>query len=623
MRPFQGDPDGMSRTSPTQNPASSKATTDGSSSSAGVVVTAGPATSSMEGRRPTSSRREQQQQYGHRAVQEGPVVTAVATTESRATPVTTAPMPDPGRASRSLNVSLMLNPTQPDVEGDPSSPYEREPTDRLPPPTTTRAPITLPFPPPQSTTRRGYSSVSEAGHGYGSPGGGEGASTQPSVAPMRRILTPKSPSLRAVSMGGRLSLPNPLAGSGPPSSMTPGRTSTTTDFGVLPPPSDHVPPLPTPPLLSRGGGGSYGFPSMGGASSRLDRRASVGPMTAPVSQSASPSTSYSSYGQPGYPSPAAAVAHSASMSAQAPLAGRTITTAMGMTTTATMEASGMMASSEPATPLTMGSSFRSASGMTLTGGHQEVLTLNTREGPIEVPLDVQAASKMADDRRKRNAGASARFRQRRKEKEREASQTIAKLEQRIRDVTEERDHYRHERDHFQRLVQTVPGPIPPQPPRPISPARRRRSMQSGEAGTVREAAPAAVATPSHPPPPPPTTGPWGAVEGGGEVGMPDRNVRRRTSAFAASPYTLPPPPMQASAPMVPGIPMRLGAPPPPPPHASHPAVGPPIPGYEGVSPGAPQRPSGPLPPPPSRPEEYDPYAADRYDRGWYLPRPSR
>lgn len=56
----------------------------------------------------------------------------------------------------------------------------------------------------------------------------------------------------------------------------------------------------------------------------------------------------------------------------------------------------------------------------LPSQHQ-ILTFETEQGPIQVPLDVQAASRGADEKRKRNATASHRFRQRRKEKEQEIS----------------------------------------------------------------------------------------------------------------------------------------------------------------------------------------------------------
>ncbi|KAI9726879.1 MAG: hypothetical protein M1828_000227 [Chrysothrix sp. TS-e1954] len=54
-------------------------------------------------------------------------------------------------------------------------------------------------------------------------------------------------------------------------------------------------------------------------------------------------------------------------------------------------------------------------GGNVSGAH--VMTLETPQGPLVFPIDAQGASRMADEKRRRNAGASARFRARRKEKE--------------------------------------------------------------------------------------------------------------------------------------------------------------------------------------------------------------
>lgn len=110
-----------------------------------------------------------------------------------------------------------------------------------------------------------------------------------------------------------------------------------------------------------------------------------------------------------------------------------------------------------------------------------MMTLDTENGPIQVPVDVQAASKVADEKRKRNATASHRFRQRRKEKERETSQNIAKLEQQIREVEEEKEHYKKERDYFREIVIRNPGHAHLMP-RPISPSRRRHASLGGAMG---------------------------------------------------------------------------------------------------------------------------------------------
>ena len=87
----------------------------------------------------------------------------------------------------------------------------------------------------------------------------------------------------------------------------------------------------------------------------------------------------------------------------------------------------------------------------------QLMTPDTDNGPIQVPVDVEAVSKMAEENRKRNAGAAARFRQRRREKERETSETISKLESQIRDIDKEKEYYRIERDYFRSLVYSTPA----------------------------------------------------------------------------------------------------------------------------------------------------------------------
>jgi len=79
-------------------------------------------------------------------------------------------------------------------------------------------------------------------------------------------------------------------------------------------------------------------------------------------------------------------------------------------------------------------------------------------------VDVHKASRLADEKRARNAEASARFRQRRKQKEKEANSNIEKLQQQTRDlerkikeVEQERDFYRAERDRFRDVVYRTPN----------------------------------------------------------------------------------------------------------------------------------------------------------------------
>ena len=87
----------------------------------------------------------------------------------------------------------------------------------------------------------------------------------------------------------------------------------------------------------------------------------------------------------------------------------------------------------------------------------QMMTLETTSGTVHLPVDVQAASRVADEKRRRNTVASANFRQRRKEKEKEASATIPRLEQQVKELSEDSDFYRRERDIFQGILSTIPG----------------------------------------------------------------------------------------------------------------------------------------------------------------------
>ena len=70
------------------------------------------------------------------------------------------------------------------------------------------------------------------------------------------------------------------------------------------------------------------------------------------------------------------------------------------------------------------------------------MKFDTAQSAIQVLIDKQTASKVADEKRKRNARASYTFRQRRKEKEQETKDNTDRLKAQIREVTVERDYYR-------------------------------------------------------------------------------------------------------------------------------------------------------------------------------------
>lgn len=242
--------------------------------------------------------------------------------------------------------------------------------------------------------------------------------------------------------------------------------------------------------------------------SSAERRASVGATSqVHTSQSDSPTTSYSSYSH---------FSRTPPVSNNPPSSSGYFPTFSTATSSSTITQAGYEAK-EPFSPVT--------SSM---GQNSYQMTLDTDQGPIQVPVDVQAASKVADEKRKRNATASHRFRQRRKEKERETSQNIAKLEHQLRDLVEEREYYRMERDYFRNLAKNGPGQAPVAP-RPTSPrlVRQQQQQQHGQLGGAGSA-------PNNPYGNPNSAGWPQQPSAGGEDQRGNsngRNTRRRTSSY--------------------------------------------------------------------------------------------
>ncbi|KAF2858515.1 hypothetical protein K470DRAFT_278437 [Piedraia hortae CBS 480.64] len=81
----------------------------------------------------------------------------------------------------------------------------------------------------------------------------------------------------------------------------------------------------------------------------------------------------------------------------------------------------------------------------------KMMTFDLAAGPVRRT----PASRVADEKRRRNAGASARFRQRRKEREREAYQTIARLQQTLRKLIEELEWYQRERGYLEAILRSL------------------------------------------------------------------------------------------------------------------------------------------------------------------------
>lgn len=108
------------------------------------------------------------------------------------------------------------------------------------------------------------------------------------------------------------------------------------------------------------------------------------------------------------------------------------------------------------------------------------MTLKIEQGPIQVPINRQTGSKAVDEKRNQNTAASHRFRQRRKEREDQTSKKITRLEAKVYEMVEDRDHYLKEREYFQEIALRYRIPITP---RPLSPRRRQHVTLSGAALT--------------------------------------------------------------------------------------------------------------------------------------------
>ena len=358
----------------------------------------------------------------------------------------------------------------------------------------------------------------------------------------RRILTPRSPSglHRAASLGQL----HPQGGS-INAQQVPFPPSPRSRVYTIEPGTSGAPALPTPPARAQPTG--YGFPAPAPPGDTA-RRASTGTnRPRNLSSSASPSTSYSSYSQAGQTSPVGPYASTT---------GAPLLTGYSSIEQARNDQQTSGDQTAPDAQRQMTIPISSSGGQNV----YQMMTLETTSGTVQLPVDVQAASRVADEKRRRNAGASARFRQRRKEKEREASTSIARLELQVKELTEDAEFYRNERANLLSVLRGIPG-TEQHHQRPMSP-RQLRSSVGSMPSSMMSRRPSYMRPPESEPQSP-------------EMG---RNVRRRTSTFS-----LPGAPPSAPLQPPPGPPLQPNYPPS---------------GYS--TPIAPQPPAGPLPSPLSR-----------------------
>lgn len=403
----------------------------------------------------------------------------------------------PSRSSGPVGMQNLLNPTARDENITTTRPRSSDQIDKTPRTGSTAAVLPAPSisPSPGSVTLPGITPPHVSAHPVLPGQNGH------------RTLTPRSPSS---TLNGPL--PGPMSFSGgkidaKASPFMPSRDHVHPRESIapnLPPLAVSLPPadLPhtMPPTRSPSG---Y---SAGTVASQLplkqERRPSCGALSSqiPASQSNSPSTTYSSYSRFSNTPPA-----------------------LHATVATTQPSSFFHQTYNDPNPGSNGTrpkgSYGSLSSSAAQNGYQ-LMTLDTEQGPIQVPIDVQAASKVADEKRKRNATASHRFRQRRKEKERETSNNIAKLEHQIREIAEEREFYRMERDYFRTVACNKPGQ--PYITRPPSPRQLKAAQAVG-------------------------SGSWQGQEEDGRNG---RNTRRRTSSY--TPAADLHPPINAGLPQIPG-----------------------------------------------------------------------
>lgn len=366
----------------------------------------------------------------------------------------------------------------------------------------------------------GFSRPPSAESSYGESSGSPRSVSMRAPAP-RRILTPRSPTIQRIASLGRLT--GTIDAHQSPF-LSPGSRNYTVEPG-----SGGIPPLPTPPGAARSG---YGFPPV----SRVltppgqARRTSMS-NSLPPSGATSPPAPHPSYprhpgsASPGYAHPPGGGHGQLQPYPHGPTSGNT----------------GPINQQPIKLETSPGSYSIPISSSGQAANQYSIMTLSTGKGSIQIPVDTSAASKQADEKRKRNAGASARFRERRKMKEKEASTTIARLEQQLREASDDVDFYRRERDILADLVYQAPGGNR-HFPRPASPRRGRVPGTPGEERGDRLETASGTGS-----------GSYSGFSDVQEVAsrMPQdpssagRNQRRRTDSGA---YNLPPPPSATSIP---------------------------------------------------------------------------
>ncbi|PGH08758.1 hypothetical protein AJ80_07796 [Polytolypa hystricis UAMH7299] len=337
----------------------------------------------------------------------------------------------PQTIPRSLGMQAILNPSHQHRLEPSGRAGQLDSQDLLPsmPPSPSTHPQTTPSP-----------VVSSAQSDY-SRGPNERALWSPRLQ-QRRILTPRSPVVRAASLGGRINAAqSPFLSSPQPRGLA----------------GDLALPRTLEPASMTAGAITYSHPHLPASlpSVSYDPRTTAGlPITR--SQETSPSTPHSTYSQFSQTSPAPTPANLL----QQPL-GHQVSPSPGALP------------HDPGRPRIQGDVTRHYQGeFGFLSIAPEMASHLIPEGLIPVNMDMESASKKADERRYKNSCASKRFRQRKKAGQLEQEETLKRQAEELRFAREEGDFYRSERDYWKEMYGRV-APITGVPGRPLSPRLRQ------------------------------------------------------------------------------------------------------------------------------------------------------
>ncbi|QKX53678.1 uncharacterized protein TRUGW13939_00758 [Talaromyces rugulosus] len=300
----------------------------------------------------------------------------------------------------------------------------------------------------------------------------------PSVSPHnqpRRIITPVSPSVRhaAVNNGkfvpasGKVSVTESPFVLAPPTRTysTQANAPTSTEARVSP--KITLPSLNAPIYSSR-----HSTPAL-----HHSRHPSGGLATNPSSQASSPSTPHSTFSTFAQSSPSIAPGL-LQPPVQSPI-----------------DSQPSFGGMEPLsrTPSRMSSSrYGEEHAQAPLPGPPEMLG---QSGPlIPLMIDLKSGSRSQAEKRKANSDASRRFRNRKKN-EAVLEQRITQLMEQLQSVTDERDYYRSERDHFRDTLIRHVG-AGQMPSRPASPRHHRASVGNSDNIKVEGTSKSAGASPS-------------------------------------------------------------------------------------------------------------------------------